>query len=36
MDKELINSQIKTNVYHIISYNKTALHKHQEFDEVFH
>ena len=36
MDKDFINSKIKTNVYHIKSDSNVALHKHQKFDEVFY
>jgi mannose-6-phosphate isomerase-like protein (cupin superfamily) len=36
MDKDFINSKIKTNVYQITSDRKVALHKHQNFDEVFY
>lgn len=36
MDKDFINSKIKTNVYQITSESKVALHKHQKFDEVFY
>ncbi len=36
MDKELINSKIRTNVYHIISEKIVALHKHQNYDEIFY
>lgn len=36
MDKELLNSKIKTNVYQIISGKNIALHKHQKYDEVFY
>ena len=36
MDKDFINSKIKTNVYQITFDSKVALHKHQNFDEVFY
>ncbi|MDX9908034.1 MAG: cupin domain-containing protein [Mariniphaga sp.] len=36
MDKELLKSQIKTNVYHIKPDSNVALHKHRKFDEVFY
>ena len=36
MDKDLINSKIIKNVYHITSDSNVALHKHQKFDEVFY
>ena len=36
MDKELIKSKIKTNVYQITSESNVALHKHQKFDEIFY
>ena len=36
MDKDFINSKIKTNVYHIKSDSKVVLHKHLTFDEVFY
>jgi quercetin dioxygenase-like cupin family protein len=36
MDKDLINSKIIKNVYHITPESNVALHKHQKFDEVFY
>jgi quercetin dioxygenase-like cupin family protein len=36
MDLEDIKSKIKTNVYHITSDKKVALHKHQNHDELFY
>ena len=36
MDKELLNSKIKTNVYHIKNDKSISLHKHQKYDEVFY
>ncbi|HAH57123.1 MAG TPA: cupin [Bacteroidales bacterium] len=36
MDKELLKSEIKTNVYHIKPDSNVALHKHRKFDEVFY
>ena len=36
MDKELIKSKIKTNVYQITSDSNVALHKHQKYDEIFY
>ena len=36
MDKELIKSKLKTNVYHITIDSNVALHKHQKFDEIFY
>ncbi|MFA5649107.1 MAG: cupin domain-containing protein [Bacteroidales bacterium] len=36
MDKELLKSKIKTNVYQIKSDKNVALHKHQKFDEIFY
>ena len=36
MDKELIKSKIKTNVYQITSDSNVALHKHQMYDEIFY
>jgi mannose-6-phosphate isomerase-like protein (cupin superfamily) len=36
MDKELLKSKIKTNVYHITPASNVALHKHLRFDEVFY
>lgn len=36
MDKEIINSKIIKNVYHITSESNVALHKHQKYDEVFY
>ena len=36
MDKELIKSGIKTNVYHISFDSDVKLHKHQNYDEIFY
>lgn len=36
MDKELLKSKIKTNVYHITSESNVALHKHMKYDEIFY
>ena len=36
MDTELIKSGIVTNVYHIESSKKVALHKHDKHDEIFY
>lgn len=36
MDLEEIKSNIKTNVYHITSDKKVALHKHANHDELFY
>ena len=36
MDIELIKNGIVTNVYHIESSKKVALHKHDKHDEVFY
>ena len=36
MDKDLIKSKIKTNVYHIKPESNVALHKHRNFDEIFY
>jgi mannose-6-phosphate isomerase-like protein (cupin superfamily) len=36
MNLEEIKSAIKTNVYHITSDKKVALHKHQKHDELFY
>ena len=36
MDLEDIKSAIKTNVYHITSDKKIALHKHQKHNELFY
>ena len=36
MDKELLKSKIKTNVYQITSESNVPLHKHQKFDEIFY
>ena len=36
MDKELIKSKIKTNVYQITSDSNVPLHKHQKYDEIFY
>jgi quercetin dioxygenase-like cupin family protein len=36
MDPEEIKSNIKTNVYHITSDRKVALHKHAQHDELFY
>jgi mannose-6-phosphate isomerase-like protein (cupin superfamily) len=36
MDPEEIKSNIKTNVYHITSDRKVALHQHAQHDELFY
>ncbi len=36
MDKELLKSKIKINVYHITSASNVALHRHRKFDEIFY
>ncbi|HKB87038.1 MAG TPA: cupin domain-containing protein [Ignavibacteriaceae bacterium] len=36
MDTEIIQSAIRTNVYHIDKSKNIALHKHKKFDEVFY
>ena len=36
MDKELIKSEIKTNVYHITFESDVKLHKHHNYDEIFY
>ncbi|MDD2277734.1 MAG: hypothetical protein PHD06_00020 [Bacteroidales bacterium] len=36
MDKELLKSKIKINVYHITSASNVALHKHLKYDEIFY
>ena len=36
MDKELLKSKIKTNVYQITSDSNVALHAHKKFDEIFY
>jgi mannose-6-phosphate isomerase-like protein (cupin superfamily) len=36
MDLETIKSNIVTNVYHIRSDKKNALHKHQNHNEIFY
>ncbi len=36
MDKELLKSKIKTNVYQITSDSNVALHAHKNFDEIFY
>lgn len=36
MDLDEIKSKIKTNVYHITSDKKVALHKHQNHNELFY
>jgi len=36
MDKELLKSKIKTNVYQITADSKIALHKHLRYDEIFY
>lgn len=36
MDLEAIKSNIVTNVYHIKSDKKVALHKHNNHDEIFY
>lgn len=36
MDKDLIKSKIKTNIYHIKPESNVALHKHRNFDEIFY
>jgi quercetin dioxygenase-like cupin family protein len=36
MNKELLNSNIKSNVYHISKDRDVTLHKHQKYDEVFY
>ena len=36
MDKELIKSAIKTNVYHISFESDVKLHKHLNYDEIFY
>jgi AraC family transcriptional regulator, transcriptional activator of pobA len=36
MNKELIKSEIKTNVYHITFESDVILHKHHNYDEIFY
>lgn len=36
MDTESIKNAIVTNVYHIVSSRKVALHKHDKNDEIFY
>lgn len=36
MDKELLKSKIKINVYQITSDSNVALHKHLKYDEIFY
>ncbi|MGV8963101.1 MAG: cupin domain-containing protein [Candidatus Saccharimonadaceae bacterium] len=36
MNKELVKSNIKTNVYQINCESNVSLHKHKKFDEVFY
>jgi quercetin dioxygenase-like cupin family protein len=36
MDKEILKSKIKTNIYKITSESNVALHNHQKYDEIFY